>query len=40
MEQREANKFCAKLKETAIETYEMLKSTCGEECLSRTSVFE
>jgi transposase len=37
MEQRAAITFCVNLKETAIETYEMLKSAY---CLSRTSVFE
>jgi hypothetical protein len=40
MEQRAAIKFCAKLKKTAPETFEMLKSAYGEECLSSTSVFE
>jgi hypothetical protein len=39
MEQRAAIKFSVKLKKTAIETFEMLKSVYGEECLSRTSVF-
>jgi hypothetical protein len=33
-------KFCVKLKKTATETFEMLKNAYGEECLSRTSVFE
>jgi hypothetical protein len=33
-------KFCVKLKETATETFEMLKSAYGEEFLSRTSVSE
>jgi hypothetical protein len=37
MERRAAIKFCVKLKKTATE---MLKSVYGEECLSRTSVFE
>jgi hypothetical protein len=32
--------FCVKLKKTATETFEMLKSVHNEECLSRTSVFE
>jgi hypothetical protein len=32
--------FFVKLKKTATETFEMLKSAYGEECLSRTSVFE
>jgi hypothetical protein len=40
MEQRAAIKFCVILKKTATETFEMLKSTYGEECLLRTSVFE
>jgi hypothetical protein len=40
MEQRAAIKFCVKLKKTATETFEMLKSAYGEECLSRTSMFE
>jgi hypothetical protein len=40
MEQRAAIKFYVKLKKTATETFEMLKSAYGEECLSGTSVFE
>jgi transposase len=40
MEQRAANKFCVKLKKTATETFEMLKSAYGEECLLITSMFE
>jgi predicted HTH transcriptional regulator len=40
MEERAAIKFCVKLKKTATETFEMLKSTYGEEFLSRTGVFE
>jgi hypothetical protein len=40
MEQRIAMKFCAKLKKTHIETFQILKSAYGEECLSRTRVFE
>jgi hypothetical protein len=32
--------FCVKLKKTATETFEMLKSAYGEECLLRTSLFE
>jgi hypothetical protein len=40
MEQRAAIKFCVKLKKTATETFGMLKSAYGEECLSRTNVFE
>jgi hypothetical protein len=34
MEQRAAIKFCVRLKKTAIETFEMLKSAYGEECLN------
>jgi hypothetical protein len=40
MEQRAAIKFCVKLKETATEMFEMLKSAYAEESLSRTSMFE
>jgi hypothetical protein len=40
MEQSAATMVCVKLKKTATETFEMLKSAYGEECLSRTSVFE
>jgi hypothetical protein len=40
MEQRTVIKICVKLKKTTTETFEMLKSENGEECLSRTSVFE
>jgi hypothetical protein len=40
MERRAAIKYCVKLKKTITETFEMLKSAYGEECLSRTSVFE
>jgi hypothetical protein len=40
MEQRAEIKFCVRLKKTATETFEMLKSAFGEECLSRTSVSE
>jgi hypothetical protein len=32
--------FFVKLKKTAFETFEMLKSAYGEECLSRINVFE
>jgi hypothetical protein len=39
-EQRAVIKFCVKSKKTATETFEMLKSSYSEECLSRTSVFE
>jgi hypothetical protein len=40
MEQGAAIKFCIKLKKTSTETFEILESTYGEECLSRTSVSE
>jgi hypothetical protein len=40
MEQRGAIKFRVKLKKTATETFEMLKSAYGGECLSRTVVSE
>jgi hypothetical protein len=40
MKQRTGIKFCAKLKKTVTETFEMLKSAYSRECLSRTSVFE
>jgi hypothetical protein len=40
MEQRVTIKFCAKLKKIAEETFEMLKSAYGEECLSKRSVFD
>jgi transposase len=40
MERTAAIKFCVKLKKMATETFEKLKSAYGEECLSRTSVFE
>jgi transposase len=40
MEQRAAIKFCVKLNTAATETFEMLKRAYGEECSSRTSVFE
>jgi transposase len=40
MEQSAAIKFCVKLKKTATETFEMLKSAYSEEYLSRTGVFE
>jgi hypothetical protein len=39
MEQRAAIKFCVKLKKTATEMFEMLKSAYREESLSRSSVF-
>jgi hypothetical protein len=40
MEQRTAIEICVKLKKAATETFGMLKSAYGEECLSRTSVFK
>jgi hypothetical protein len=40
MEQRAAIKFFGELKKTATGTFQMLKSAYGEECSSRTSVFE
>jgi hypothetical protein len=40
MEQRAEIKVCVKLKKTATDPFEMLKSAYGEECFSRTSVFE
>jgi hypothetical protein len=40
MEQTAVIKFSAKLKKTATETFEMLKSEYSEERLSRISVFE
>jgi hypothetical protein len=40
MERRAAIKFCVKLKKMATETFGMLKSVHGEECLSRTSMLE
>jgi hypothetical protein len=40
MEQRAAIKFCVKLKQIDIETFEMSESAYDEECLSRTSVSE
>jgi hypothetical protein len=40
MEQRAAIKFSVKLKKAATEMFETLRGAYGEECLSRTSVFE
>jgi transposase len=40
MGQRAAIKCYVKLNKTSTETFEMLKSAYGEECLSRTSVSE
>jgi hypothetical protein len=33
-------KFCVKLGNSATETYDLLKKVYGDECLSRTQVFE
>ena len=33
-------KFCVKLGKSATEIYDMLKNVYGDECLSRTQVFE
>ena len=33
-------KFCVKLGKSATETYDLLKKVYGDECLSRTQVFE
>jgi hypothetical protein len=40
MKQKAEFKICGNLKKTSTETYEVLKSSHGEECLSRTNVFE
>jgi hypothetical protein len=40
MEQATEIKFCVKLKKTAKETFEMMKSAYGEERLSNTSVLK
>jgi hypothetical protein len=40
MEQTAGIKFYVKLKKTTSETFEILISAYGEECLSRTRVFE
>ncbi|KAJ8951982.1 hypothetical protein NQ318_010727 [Aromia moschata] len=39
-EQRDNLKFLVKLGKTFTEGYAMLKEVCGNECLSRTQVFE
>ena len=39
-EQRVNVKFCVKLGKSATETYHFLKKVYGDECLSRTQVFE
>jgi hypothetical protein len=38
MEQTGEIKFCVKIKKTATETFVILKSAYGEECLSRSSL--
>ena len=40
VEQRVNVKFCVKLGKSAIEMYDLLKKFYGDECLSRTQVFE
>jgi hypothetical protein len=40
VEQRVSVKFLAKLGQSATETYSLLMEVYGEECLSRTQVFE
>ena len=40
VEQRVDVKFCVKLGKSAIETYDLMKKVYGDECLSRTQVFE
>jgi len=40
MEQHVNVKFCVKLGKSATETYDLLKKVYGDECLSRTQVFE
>ena len=40
VEQRINVKFCVKLGKSAAETYDLLKKVYGDECLSRTLVFE
>ena len=40
MEQHVNVKFCMKLGKSATETYDLLKKVYGDECLSRTQVFE
>jgi len=40
VEQRVNVKFCVKLSKSAKETYDLLKKVYGDECLSRTRVFE
>jgi len=40
MEQRVNVKVCVKFGKFATETYDLLKKVYGDECLSRTQVFE
>jgi len=40
VEQRVSVKFCVKLGKSATETYDLSKKVYGDECLSRTQVFE
>jgi len=40
MEQRINVKFCVKLGKSATETYDLLKKVYGDQCLSRTQIFE
>jgi len=40
MEQCVNVKFCVKLGKSATEMYDLLKKVSGDECLSRTQVFE
>ena len=40
VEQRVNVKFCVKLGKSATETYDLLKKVYGDECLSRTQVFD
>ena len=40
MEQHVSVKFCVKLGKSTTETYDLLKKVYGDECLSRTQVFE
>jgi hypothetical protein len=40
VEQRVNVRFCVELGKSATETYDLLKKVYGDECLSRTQVFE
>ena len=40
VEQRVSVKFCVKLGKSSAETYDLLKKVYGDDCLSRTQVFE